>query len=94
MINKLEHVQIKVENLQNQFEALESANRNLLKSNNELKLELEGKNTELKNLQEKIKIIKLAQNISENDNQQNKELKQKLNFYIREIDKCIETMNQ
>ena len=91
---KLEHIQIKVENIQNQYEAILNANRNLLKENNELKLELEAKNSELNTLREKIKIIKLAKNFTEDDQDQNKELKQKLNFYIKEIDKCIEILNQ
>ena len=57
-------------------------------------LDNEGrKNSELNN---KIKIIKLAQNISSDtpdDNQQVTELKRKINEYIREIDNCIAMLN-
>ena len=52
-----------------------------------------GKNAELNN---KIKIIKLAQNISSAnpvDNQEVTELKRKINEYIREIDNCIAMLN-
>ena len=52
-----------------------------------------GKNTELNN---KIKIIKLAQNISSAnpaENQEVTELKRKINEYIREIDNCIAMLN-
>jgi hypothetical protein len=51
------------------------------------------KNSELNN---KIKIIKLAQNISSAnpvDNQEVTELKRKINEYIREIDNCIAMLN-
>jgi len=51
------------------------------------------KNAELNN---KIKIIKLAQNISSgkpDENQETTELKRKINEYIREIDNCIAMLN-
>jgi len=51
------------------------------------------KNGELNN---KIKIIKLAQNISSanpDENQEVTELKRKINEYIREIDNCIAMLN-
>lgn len=57
-------------------------------------LDTEGrKNSELNN---KIKIIKLAQNISSDtpdENQEVSELKRKINEYIREIDNCIAMLN-
>ncbi len=57
-------------------------------------LDNEGrKNSELNN---KIKIIKLAQNISSDtpdENQEVTELKRKINEYIREIDNCIAMLN-
>ena len=57
-------------------------------------LDNEGrKNGELNN---KIKIIKLAQNISSDtpdENQEVTELKRKINEYIREIDNCIAMLN-
>jgi len=59
-----------------------------------LALDSEGrKNSELNN---KIKIIKLAQNISSDtpdENQEVTELKRKINEYIREIDTCIAMLN-
>ena len=51
------------------------------------------KNSELNN---KIKIIKLAQNISSDtpdENQEVTELKRKINEYIKEIDNCIAMLN-
>lgn len=51
------------------------------------------KNIELNN---KIKIIKLAQNISSDtpdENQEVTELKRKINEYIKEIDNCIAMLN-
>ena len=53
----------------------------------------QGKTSELNN---KIKIIKLAQNISSgkpDKNQETTELKRKINEYIKEIDNCIAMLN-
>ena len=53
----------------------------------------QGKTSELNN---KIKIIKLAQNISSgkpDENQETTELKRKINEYIKEIDNCIAMLN-
>ena len=75
---------------------LRQANGLLEQEVKELKLLLEGearKNGELNN---KIKIIKLAQNISStnpDENQEVTELKRKINEYIREIDTCIAMLN-
>ena len=69
-----------------------------INAENELKkllLQLEdevNKNAELNN---KIKIIKLAQNIGTGDSQNANiiEMKRKLNEYIKEVDQCIIMLN-
>jgi hypothetical protein len=62
------------------------------------KLKLTIDNEQLKNdeLNNKIKIIKLAQNFGSDTPEKNSErteLKRKINEYLREIDKCIAMLN-
>ena len=62
----------------------------------ELKDALDAELSKTQELNNKIKIIKLAQNISSDtpdENQEVTELKRKINEYIREIDNCIAMLN-
>lgn len=63
---------------------------------NTLKQQLEKEQQETQELRNKIKIIKLAQNLgsSNNDDAGIVELKKKLNEYIKEIDHCITMLNE
>lgn len=82
---------------------------NLVENNQKLSVKNEALETEVKKLQQqlrdqeleneelvnKIKIIKLAQNIGTTDkeNADITELKRKINEYIKEIDHCITMLN-
>ena len=62
----------------------------------ELKDALDAELSKTQELNNKIKIIKLAQNISSatpDENGEVTELKRKINEYIREIDNCIAMLN-
>ena len=62
----------------------------------DLKATLDAELSKTQELNNKIKIIKLAQNISSDtpdENQEVTELKRKINEYIREIDNCIAMLN-
>jgi hypothetical protein len=62
----------------------------------DLKLQLEAEGRKNGELNNKIKIIKLAQNISSGnagENEKVTELKRKINEYIKEIDNCIAMLN-
>jgi uncharacterized coiled-coil DUF342 family protein len=58
----------------------------LKEENNELK-------TIINNLEERIKIIKLAKSLSETD-EKSKQAKLRINELVREIDKCISILNK
>ncbi len=62
-------------------------------ANNRQKMAEEAKKSE--ELSEKIKIVKLAQNIGSGtgENAEVTELKRKINEYIKEIDNCIAMLN-
>jgi hypothetical protein len=62
----------------------------------DLKTALDAELSKTQELNNKIKIIKLAQNISSagpDENGEVTELKRKINEYIREIDNCIAMLN-
>ena len=95
-------LQQKIETIVDKAKKLVDQNHKLLSKNEELEgevkylkqsLDTEGKkNDELLN---KIKIIKLAQNIgsSNSESADVTELKRKINEYIKEIDHCITMLN-
>ena len=62
----------------------------------DIKAALDAELSKTQELNNKIKIIKLAQNISSatpDENREVTELKRKINEYIREIDNCIAMLN-
>jgi hypothetical protein len=95
--NKTDQLIVKARKLAGENHKLRETNQNLESELKKLRqlFEAEGqKNAELNN---KIKIIKLAQNISSvegAESGQSAELKRKINEYIREIDNCIAMLNE
>jgi hypothetical protein len=100
----MQHLITKADHLLNKARKLVADNQKLLQTNQSLENEVKGlkqlleeegkKNAELNN---KIKIIKLAQNISSADGPENgqvTELKRKINEYIKELDNCIAMLNE
>ncbi len=74
---------------------LESRNQILERELAEYRQKLADSGQKNEDLLEKIKIIKLAQNIGSGpaENEQVTELKRKINEYIKEIDNCIAMLN-
>ena len=58
-----------------------------------LKKSLAEKQEIINGLEEKIKLIKMSKVVS-SSNEDNKKTKQKINEYVREIDKCIALLNK
>lgn len=58
-----------------------------------LKLTIDNQQQTIADLNNKIKITKLAQQISGQESSDKTELKRKINEYIREIDGCIALLN-
>ena len=93
--HKVEEVKKKVVHLLEQNHKLLSKNEELERETKILKLSLETEAKKTDELLNKIKIIKLAQNIGspETESTDVTELKRKLNEYIKEIDHCITMLN-
>ena len=86
----------KARKLAGQNVKLLAANAQLEQEIKDLRLTLNNEGLKNSELNNKIKIIKLAQNISSDtpdENQEVTELKRKINEYIREIDNCIAMLN-
>ena len=91
----LEELKIKIEKLINLHLEVSRENKSLKLFNHELKLKNEEQKNKISELEDKNKVIKLSQAISGNGSDQNaRDLKLKINEYIREIDKCLALLHK
>lgn len=72
----------------NEHKTLKDEVRSLKLENHDLKTSLKGRDDQLSNFKNQIKITKIVDNINPEDGSVT-ELKKKVDEYIREIDKCI-----
>lgn len=85
------NIKQKTEKLVAKQQLLEKENKNLVVEIEEVKKELEDKSQQILELNEKVKLLKLAKNV---DGESTKEVKLKINEMVREIDKCIAQINR
>jgi hypothetical protein len=71
-----------------EHKALKDEVKSLKLENHDLKSSLKGRDDQLLNFKNQIKITKIVDNINPDDGSVS-ELKKKVDEYIREIDKCI-----
>ena len=91
--SELQSLERKVKILLAEHKSLKQEVAFLKSENDGLKATMQGKEDQLENFQNKIKISKLVNSISD-DEDNTKELKQQIDQYIREIDKCITHLSQ
>ena len=84
-INKIEK---KIALLIEKYTSVEDEKIILERKNNELVVELEQKAKQIKNLEDKIKIMKISKSVDSSSDDVHK-TKHKINEYVREIDKCL-----
>jgi predicted nuclease with TOPRIM domain len=70
---------------------LEEENSQLKSQINDLRAEVEKQKQKINELKEKHQVLKIAKTIESDDN--NKEAIRQLDFYIKEIDRCIALLN-
>lgn len=85
-------LQSKVEKLVLQHRRAIAENDNLKQDNDFLKKTLSKQKLELKELEERNKVLKLAKSIGDEEGK-NTDIKLKINELVREIDKCIALVN-
>lgn len=85
------NIKQKTEKLVAKQQLLDEENKDLSVKIEKVKKELEDKNQQILELNEKMKLLKLAKNV---DGESTKEVKLKINEMVREIDKCIAQINR
>lgn len=94
MKNLVENIERRVSKLIKLYQSVQKEKEDILTENNKLKSDLSDKDESIKNLEEKIKLLRITKSVSTQDNKRNKESRQKINEYVREIDKCIALLNK
>jgi predicted nuclease with TOPRIM domain len=77
----------------NAFQQLKKSLQQEREKHQHLLVEKQKLETEVNQLQEQVKTIKLAQAIQQPNDQSGHELKLQINRYLREIDKCLNLIN-
>nr|MBC7614097.1 hypothetical protein [Pseudopedobacter sp.] len=85
---KLDHVLDRTQKLVDLSKALQEHNDLLNLENQSLKVALETSENKRKELEEKLRVLKMAKSL-EGTSEKTLDIKQKINEFVREIDKCI-----
>ena len=94
MINLVENIEKKVSELIILYQSLQKEKQEIFTENKKLRLDLSEKDKSIKKLEETIKLLRITKSVSTQDDARNKESRQKINEYVREIDKCIALLNK
>ena len=71
----------------------EKQNRSLKSINEQLTVDKAEQQIKIGNLTDQLKTIKLAQSLAGSGEQDSRQMKTKINDYIKEIDKCLALLN-
>lgn len=91
-IDLIQNINGKINLLIAKYESVVAANAELSEKNSVLEREIKDKNETIKKLQERIDILQLT-SAFENSSQDRNQAKRKISGLIREIDNCIELLN-
>ena len=94
MKSLVENIEKKVSKLIKLYQSVQKEKEEILTENNKLELDLSNKDETINRLEEKIKLLRITKSVSTQDDERNKESRQKINEYVREIDKCIALLNK
>ena len=94
MINLVNNIEKKVNKLITLYQSVKKEKQNIFIENKQLKSDLSEKDKSIQKLEEKIKLLRITKSVSTQDEARNKESRQKINEYVREIDKCIALLNK
>nr|WP_294895969.1 hypothetical protein [uncultured Pedobacter sp.] len=85
---KLDQVLDRTQKLVELSKALQEQNDLINLENQSLKVALESSEIKRKEMEEKLRLVKLAKSL-EGSSEKTLDIKQKINEFVREIDKCI-----
>jgi hypothetical protein len=94
MKNIVENIEKKVSKLIQLYHSVQKEKEDTLTEKNQLISDLSDKDKIINSLEEKIKLLRITKSVSTQDDERNKESRQKINEYVREIDKCIALLNK
>jgi len=89
----VDNLEIKIKKLISLYEIEKQEKKSAIQGIENIKQELIEKKEIIKELEDKIKLVKLSRVVSSSGDD-NKRTKQKINEYVREIDKCIALLNK
>ncbi|MEE2699733.1 MAG: hypothetical protein VYD71_00015 [Bacteroidota bacterium] len=89
----VDSLEVKVRRLISLYDKTKKEKEEALSEGQKFKKALVEKQEIINNLEEKIKLIKMSKVVS-SSKEDNKKTKQKINEYVREIDKCIGLLNK
>lgn len=92
-MKNLDSIEKKVDMLMEYCDALKEQNELLLGDNEQLRKRFLDLSAELKDLEEKHRILKLAKSVAVT-NEKTLDIKTKINDFVREIDKCISILSK
>lgn len=93
IVSQLASLEKKIGKLMAYCDTLEAERASLQEQNQAMQVTLEKQGTALKEQEEKIRVLKLARSVSANS-EKTIDIKQKINEFVREIDKCISLLNK
>jgi|GEM_PF-1655922 len=92
-LEKIQSLKLLIKDSKRQYlQAVEQLNSEK-KKHQQIIVDKQRLENEVLELTEQVKTIKLAQAIQGNNDQSSRELKNQINRYIREIDKCLQLIN-
>ncbi len=89
----VENLEVKINHLISSHKNVVSERKKLTDKNNELSELVSQQQSEIAQLTEKVKMVKLAKSI-EGSGEDTSKLKLKINEVLREVDKCIAMLNK
>ncbi len=90
-----------IEDVKKKFQQLAEINKKLSSKADELELKvsrleenISNSTTEINEIKEKYKVLKMTKKLEGSETENSKELKLKINEMVKEIDKCIALLNK
>ena len=88
------NIERKVNNLISLHNSLKIEKEEILDQNSQLRKEVLENQSIISSLEEEMKLLKISRSASTRDVEKDKQSRQKINEYVREIDKCIALLNK
>ena len=89
----IDSLEVKINKLISLYNVMKQEKKIIVNENRNFKNKLTKLQEVVEKLEEKIKVIKIS-NLVSSDSEDKKRTKQKINKYVREIDRCIALLNK